>query len=105
MKELGVDRAAFGRQLFFHEGGKQRPVDAAIAHRIGVLEEDIIDARPYPEGMGGGDAHRLGDPVRGLEPYALDGGQPVGVLLDLGDEVLLVLELPVDALHEGGRAA
>ena len=39
LKSLEVDRAAFGRQLFFHGGGKQRPVNAAIADRIGVLDE------------------------------------------------------------------
>ena len=32
---------------------KQCPVDAAIAHRIGVLEKDIVDARPYPKGWAG----------------------------------------------------
>ena len=105
LEELGVDRAAFRGEFLFHEGEEQRLVDAAVADGVGVLEEDIIDARPYPEGMGGGDAYSLGDPVRGLEAYPLDHGQPVGVLLDLGYEVLLILELLIDTLHQGRRTS
>ena len=45
VKELGVDSAPFRRQLLFHKGKEQRPVDATVADRIGegCMAENIVE--------------------------------------------------------------